>query len=45
MCVNDSGIYILRKAEIIGVDDEVLQSKNVQLDGHELLRIGPEVLE
>ena len=45
VCVNDSGVHIVRKAEIVGVDDEALQLENVQLDYEELLWVRPKVLQ
>ncbi len=42
--MKNPGVYVMREAEIVGVDDELLQRlENVQLDGKELLRVRPEI--
>jgi len=45
VCMNNARIYLVREAEIIGVDDEALQSEDVQLNFQELLRIRSEILQ
>lgn len=40
--VDDSGIHVTRKPEIVGVDDQSFQLKDIQLDAEVLLGIGAE---
>src|SRR5581483_5085864 len=47
MCVNNSSVHVSREAEIIGVDNQTLQTdlEDMQLNSQELLRIRAEILQ
>ncbi len=45
MSVNDSGVHIGRKAEIVGVNNELLQSEDTEMNDQEFFRVCAEILK
>lgn len=46
MCLYDSGIHVRREAEVVGIDNQTLQSlEDSKMNGEILLRIGSEGLQ